>query len=83
MNVRAVAENIPAFCRSLRTCSVQTARSVVTTAKATTGDLVRELRRLNSVGTDTEEFADANRRAQARIVRDRLKMGYRGHTPCC
>ncbi len=58
-------------------------RSMAATARTIVGDLGRELGRLNRLGRESEEFADGSRRTRARIIRERLKAGYRGHTPCC
>ena len=58
-------------------------RAVAATARTIASDLRCELSRLNRLGRETEEFADGSRRTRARIIRERLKAGYRGHTPCC
>ncbi len=83
MNTRAVAKSISMFCRALRVWALESARSIAADAGTIGADLVRELRRLNRLGVESHESANANRRARARIVRERLQMGYRDHTPCC
>jgi hypothetical protein len=57
--------------------------AIAATARTIASDLRCELRRLNRLGRETGEFADGSRRTRARIIRERLKAGYRGHTPCC
>ncbi len=59
------------------------AHSIAAAGWTVIGDFIQELRRLNRLGRDTDEFAHGSRHTQARIIRERLKAGYRGHTPCC
>ena len=56
---------------------------IAATARTIVGDLGGELGRLNRLGRETEEFAKGSRHTRARIIRERLEAGYRGHTPCC
>jgi len=57
--------------------------SIAAAAWIVIGDFIQELRRLNRLGRNSDEFANGSRHTQARIIRQRLKAGYRGHTPCC
>ncbi len=55
----------------------------IAAARAVIGDFVRELRRLNALGSESPQFASGTRRIRARIIRERLTMSYRSHPPCC
>jgi hypothetical protein len=58
-------------------------RSRIAAAWTVVGDFGRELRRLNTLGSELPQFANGTRRTRARIIRERLTTGYRNHPPCC
>jgi hypothetical protein len=83
MSARRGGRKLSALSRRLLVWALDSARSRAADVWTIASDLIHELRRLNGLGVRSDERGNAGRRARAAVMRERLEMSYRHHTPCC